>query len=162
MAAAEAQYVDHAKFLWVSDLMISEPQVTFRQLLSPQLITHMRDADCLDNKITEFGYTPCTQLYLLGDSEEKMFINICIGTNLIDEIHYDMRDGQSIELKFCDHRKALVVQTFENNDFMKRKTTFVPFDAEVYKEASTVNQEVLDSLRIKCDGKIVTKDGIIV
>lgn len=153
-------HIDPSKFAW-ADLNVAAPHCIFRQLFSQHLLEHIGNIDGLDNPITGFGYVPCTQIYSLGDSEEKIYAFICIGTNLIDTIGYDSPDGRSIELRFSDRDNALVIKA-HTEDFKEKETTFVHFEHAVYNDISRVNQELLDSLRIECDGKIVTKDGEIV
>lgn len=155
---SKRDFIDFDKFSWKEFEIVSK-QFTFRELLSESLTSFIKDQDLLDTPITFFENVPCTGIYSLATENLQQpyaFIFIGIGTNMIDtfecnDIEYDF----AIKYKI-DGKRDYGMQINEN-----KTKKFICFSQKEFDKAHTVNQELLDSIRVKCDGKIVDKDGFI-
>jgi len=89
-----ADLIGGETFCWRELAVVSSP-ATFRDFLSDELIERLQNPAILDNKITHFTYTPCTQIYCLC-CDEDIYLFVAIGTNEIDELNY-IRDGKTTQ-----------------------------------------------------------------
>lgn len=146
-------YANPSTFLWTDLPIISRP-FTFREFFSKPLCSHIINQDILDHHVSTFQYVPCTGIYTFSDESDTISIFVSIGTNSIEEITYN-----NSEYRYC-------IQFMRGNRMTVRKCVIEPFTCvkeetitfqdEEANTISMVSQDILDSVRVECEGRQYT------
>ncbi len=145
-------YADTDKFSWKELPIISKP-FTFRQLIPEQLCKYITQQDLLDHNITKFQYVPCTQIYILTDDNDEITIYVGIRTTELNELWYDDVNKNDCHICFL-YQNKMKIESLKNE-------TISFEDISQYNTISHVNQDIMDSIRVECDGKYYTKDAML-